>query len=73
MFAGVKTVQPGHYLQFKNGEVNVTQWWDASFAEIDDTRSDGWWQEQVLETLDRVVKMEMVADVPLSDRFIGRH
>ena len=65
LFDGVKTVPPGHYLQFTNGDLKLTQWWDASFEEIDDRRSDGWWQEEVLGTLDRVVKMEMVADVPL--------
>ena len=65
LFAGVKTVPPGHYLQFKAGDVQLTQWWDASFEQIDDHRSDTWWQERVLETLDRVVKMEMVSDVPL--------
>ena len=65
LFAGVQTVPPGHYLQFKTGDIKVTQWWDASFEQIDDHRSDTWWQERVLETLDRVVKMEMVSDVPL--------
>lgn len=65
LFAGIKTVLPGHYLQFKNGDSKLTQWWDASFEQIDDHRSDAWWQERVLETLDRVVKMEMVSDVPL--------
>ena len=65
LFEGIKTVPPGHYLQFKTGDLKLTQWWDASFEQIDDHRSDEWWQERVLETLDRVVKMEMVADVPL--------
>src|SRR5688572_27189979 len=71
LFAGVKTVPPGHYLQLKNGEIKLTQWWDASFDKIDDHRSDAWWQERVLETLDRVVKMEMVADVPLGSFLSG--
>ncbi|HEX3252803.1 MAG TPA: asparagine synthase C-terminal domain-containing protein, partial [Pyrinomonadaceae bacterium] len=65
LFAGVKTVPPGHYLQFKDGEVKAKQWWDASFERIDDQKSDRWWQEEVLATLERVVKMEMVSDVPL--------
>jgi asparagine synthase (glutamine-hydrolysing) len=65
LFEGVKTVPPGHYLQFKNGEVKVRQWWDASFEQIDDHKSDEYWRERVLHTLDRVVKMEMIADVPL--------
>ena len=71
LFEGVKTVPPGHYLQIKNGELKLTQWWDASFEQIDDHRSDAWWQERVLETLDRVVKMEMVADVPLGSFLSG--
>jgi asparagine synthase (glutamine-hydrolysing) len=65
LFEGVKTVAPGHYLQFKNGAVKATQWWDASFEQIDDHKSDEYWRERVLHTLDRVVKMEMIADVPL--------
>ena len=71
LFEGVKTVPPGHYLQFKNGNLKLTQWWDASFDRIDDHRSDRWWQEQVLETLDRVVKMEMISDVPLGSFLSG--
>ena len=65
LFKDVQTVPPGHYVQYRNGDLKVTQWWDASFDEIDDHRSDKWWQERVLETLDRVVQMEMVSDVPL--------
>ena len=71
LFDGVKTVPPGHYLQVKNGDLKLTQWWDASFDQIDDWRSDSWWQEEVLATLDRVVRMEMVADVPLGSFLSG--
>src|SRR6185312_1546358 len=34
-------------------------------------KSDQWWQDRVLTTLDRVVKMEMVADVPLGSFLSG--
>ncbi|HET9479923.1 MAG TPA: asparagine synthase (glutamine-hydrolyzing) [Pyrinomonadaceae bacterium] len=71
LFAGVKTLPPGHYLQFKDGDVKLTQWWDVSFSTIEEHHSDKWWQERVLETLDRVVKMEMVADVPLGSFLSG--
>ena len=43
----------------------------VSFDDIDNGRSESWWQEQVLETLDRVVAMEMVADVPLGSFLSG--
>ncbi|HEY8410340.1 MAG TPA: asparagine synthase (glutamine-hydrolyzing), partial [Pyrinomonadaceae bacterium] len=71
LFEGVKTVPPGHYLQFKDNEVKLTEWWDVSFDETEEHRSDAWWQERVLEKLDRVVKMEMVADVPLGSFLSG--
>jgi asparagine synthase (glutamine-hydrolysing) len=71
LFAGIKTVPPGHYLQFKDNEVKLTEWWDVSFDDVDEHKSDGYWQERVLETLDRVVKMEMVADVPLGSFLSG--
>ncbi|HEX6731098.1 MAG TPA: asparagine synthase (glutamine-hydrolyzing) [Pyrinomonadaceae bacterium] len=65
LFAQVKTVPPGHLLKLKADRLELKQWWDVSFDEIDETKDEAWWQEQVLETLDRVVKLEMVADVPL--------
>src|SRR6267142_2539271 len=71
LFQGVKTLPPAHVLRFHNDDFRISQWWDVSFDEIEDGRDDAWWQERVLETLDRVVKMEMVADVPLGSFLSG--
>ena len=71
LFQGIKTVPPGHLLTVRENEVSVHQWWDISFDEIDEGRSEAWWQERVLETLDRTVKLEMVADVPLGSFLSG--
>ncbi len=65
LFKGIKTVPPGHFVKWHDGELSQHEWWDISFDEIEEGRSEEWWQEHVLETLDRVVKLEMVADVPL--------
>src|SRR5690349_3882502 len=65
LFANIKTVPPGHLLQFRNDETKLTQWWDIAFDKIEEGKNEAWWRERVLHTLDRVVKMEMVADVPL--------
>ncbi|MEJ7712394.1 MAG: asparagine synthase (glutamine-hydrolyzing) [Pyrinomonadaceae bacterium] len=65
LFRGIKKLLPGHVLTLRDGEVRLREWWDISFEEIEENRSDKWWEERVLETLDRVVRMEMVADVPL--------
>ena len=71
LFQGIKTLPPGHVLEWRDDEVSINEWWDVSFAEIEEGRSEAWWQEQVLETLDKVVRMEMVADVPLGSFLSG--
>ena len=71
LFRGIKTVPPGHLVTLRDNELKVRQWWDISFDAIEEGRSETWWQEQVLETLDRVVKLEMVADVPLGSFLSG--
>jgi asparagine synthase (glutamine-hydrolysing) len=65
LFRGIKKLPPAHVLTLRDGALKIREWWDVSFDDVDETRSEDWWREQVLETLDRVVRMEMVADVPL--------
>jgi asparagine synthase (glutamine-hydrolysing) len=71
LFRGIRKVPPAHVLQLRGDDVSLREWWDVSFAEIDEGRSDEWWRERVLETLSRVVGMEMVADVPLGSFLSG--
>jgi asparagine synthase (glutamine-hydrolysing) len=71
LFAEIKTVPPGHVLQFHDDEIKLSKWWDVSFEEIEQGKDEKWWRQRVLETLDRVVKMEMVSDVPLGSFLSG--
>ncbi|HEY0082322.1 MAG TPA: asparagine synthase (glutamine-hydrolyzing), partial [Pyrinomonadaceae bacterium] len=65
VFRGIYKLPPAHVLTWRAGRIQVREWWDVSFDEIEEGRSEEWWRERVLETLERVVQMEMVADVPL--------
>jgi asparagine synthase (glutamine-hydrolysing) len=71
LFRGIKTLPPAHVLTFQNNEIKIAEWWDVSFDDIEEGRSERWWQERVLETLERTVNMEMVADVPLGSFLSG--
>ena len=71
LFRNVLKLPPGHLLTWRDGEIKVCEWWDVSFDEIEEGRSEEWWRERTLETLDRVVRMEMVADVPLGSFLSG--
>ncbi|HKO36647.1 MAG TPA: asparagine synthase (glutamine-hydrolyzing) [Pyrinomonadaceae bacterium] len=71
LFKNINTVPPGHFVKVQDGNATVHEWWDISFDEIEEGKDDAWWQERVLETLHRVVKLEMVADVPLGSFLSG--
>jgi asparagine synthase (glutamine-hydrolysing) len=71
LFRGIKTVPPAHVLTIRDDSIQLNNWWDVSFNEIEQGRSEAWWREQVLEMLDSVVEMEMVADVPLGSFLSG--
>ncbi len=64
-FKNIFKLPPAHYLRWKSGEVTQNEWWDLKFDEIDTRRSEDEWREELLTTLDRVVDMEMLSDVPL--------
>jgi asparagine synthase (glutamine-hydrolysing) len=65
VFRGIYKLPPAHVLTWRAGRIQVREWWDVSFDQVEEGRSEEWWRERVLETLERVVQMEMVADVPL--------
>jgi asparagine synthase (glutamine-hydrolysing) len=71
LFTGIHSVLPGHFTTWRDGRVTSHEWWDISFDDIDEGQNENWWREHVLETLDRVVELEMVADVPLGSFLSG--
>ncbi len=65
MFKGISQLPAAHFLVWKKGEATVREWWDLDFSREERATSETQWCERVLETLDRSVEMEMIADVPL--------
>ncbi|HEX3560916.1 MAG TPA: asparagine synthase (glutamine-hydrolyzing) [Pyrinomonadaceae bacterium] len=71
LFRGIRRLPPAHLLTWRDGEVKLREWWDVSFDEVEEGRGEEWWRVRVLETLERVVGLEMVADVPLGSFLSG--
>ncbi|MGB8508779.1 MAG: asparagine synthase (glutamine-hydrolyzing) [Pyrinomonadaceae bacterium] len=71
LFRNIRQLPAGHLLTWRDGETRVRQWWDVSFDEVEEGIGEETWRERVLETLERVVKMEMVSDVPLGSFLSG--
>jgi asparagine synthase (glutamine-hydrolysing) len=71
--AGIESLPPGHFLHFEDGKQTISEYWDPAhaFAAQADDRGEGWYIEQVRETLESAVRYRMIADVPLGAYLSG--
>jgi asparagine synthase (glutamine-hydrolysing) len=66
MFAGIRRLEPGHTLTWRDGKVTIEQYWDLSFAhEGEDHRSDDAIVAEYAERFREAVRMRLMSDVPL--------
>ena len=64
IFKGVHKLPPGHHLTFKDGRVEVSEYWDFRFAP-DARRGEEETIESLRALLDDAVRARLIADVPL--------
>ena len=66
IFQSVKKLEPGHYLIYRNGTVEITQYWDVP---IEDQPISARTEPQIIEELrgllENAVRARLVADVPV--------
>lgn len=65
LFAGVKRLLPGHTLCWEDGRIEITQYWDLSFAKSTEQLSDSDYVERFTELFHESVRLRLMADVPL--------
>ena len=65
MFEDIYKLPAGHYLMLRNGELEVKQYWDLSFARNRNELGYDGSVERLRELLDYSVKSHLISDVPL--------
>ncbi len=62
---GIRKLLPGHYMLLQNGRLTIREYWDAPLAPEVNGRSYDDFKEELEAELVRVVKMQLITDVPL--------
>ena len=64
MFEGIRKLEPGHYLQWRDGRLSERSWYSLEYRP-DYSVSEDEWIERVHDTFMRTTKRQMMSDVPL--------
>ena len=65
IFKDVRKLAPGHFLLFKDGKVKTEQFWDFKYSEINETRSEADYLEELREKIKDAVNVRLISEVPL--------
>lgn len=64
LFKGIKKLEPGHCLTWKDRQVEVRPWFSLAY-EPDEAVAEDEWPERVQDALMQTTRRQMVSDVPL--------
>ncbi|ABE52484.1 asparagine synthase (glutamine-hydrolyzing) [Methanococcoides burtonii] len=64
MFAGIKKLLPGHVMTYREGEVNISEYWDVPLVTVGNESEDFYIKKTRL-LLEESVKMRLMSEVPL--------
>lgn len=65
LFRGVKRLLPGHTLVWKDGRIDIREFWDLSFEPKHQPRTDAEYIDEWEDLFRQSVRMRLMADVPL--------
>ena len=68
LFEGVKRLPPGHTLRWRDGRIEIEQYWDVSYTPVegaDERRTDEDYIAEWSELFRTSVRLRLMADVPL--------
>ncbi len=61
----VKKLLPGHFLNFRSGDVTTKQYWDFDLSKVKEARPEAEWAELLREKIEEAVKIRLISEVPL--------
>lgn len=64
LFEGIQKVLPGHYWLIEDGRLQVREYWDVRFDQVE-IRDEQEWLERVREKFLESVRIRLISDVPL--------
>lgn len=65
LFAGVKRLSPGHTMVWKDGLIDIREFWDLKFEPKHEPRTDAEFIEEWRDLFRKSVELRLMADVPL--------
>lgn len=65
LYQGVKRLMPGHTMVWKDGKIDIHEFWDLSFEPKHEARSDAEYIDEWRELFRQSVELRLMADVPL--------
>src|SRR5436190_2768752 len=64
LFAGVKRLLPGHTMVWRDGKIDIREYWDLEFEAKHEPRSDAQYIEEWRDPFEESVRLRLMADVP---------
>jgi asparagine synthase (glutamine-hydrolysing) len=67
LFEGIRSLPPGHWLRFRDGQAEIQRYWDPPLPASNDSASmsEADWSAGLLERLREAVRLRLVSDVPI--------
>lgn len=64
IFKGIRKILPGHYLTVSSQGLREKQYWDLSFAQVDEL-TEKQWTDKLFDSLQEAVRVRLMSEVPL--------
>lgn len=65
LFANIKKLEPGHYLEYDRGTISIVRYWDCSHITVDRGITEVDAVKQIRQLMDTSINLRLMADVPL--------